>query len=97
MKEILLDDSYFEVLLATSVFGAAMPARSSADQVISVWNNSMKQRLTTNCVCEKLADPTCADLMDAFGNAWKGYVSNRVEMLLSNPAQFLPTHHDKNP
>ena len=29
----------------------------------------MKQRLTTNYICEELADPTCANFMDVFENA----------------------------
>ena len=85
MKGILLDDAYFEVLQAASVLSAAMPARSSADQASSVWNNSMKQRLTPNYSHEKLADPTCTDLIDVFEDAWKGYVLDQVEMLLRNP------------
>ena len=45
----------------------------------------MKQRLTPNYSHEKLADPTCTDLIDVFEDAWKGYVLDQVEMLLRNP------------
>ena len=45
----------------------------------------MKQRLTPNYNHEKLADPTCIDLIDVFEDAWKGYVLDQVEMLLRNP------------
>ena len=45
----------------------------------------MKQRLTPNYDHEKLADPTCTDLIDVFEDAWKGYVLDQVEVLLRNP------------
>lgn len=45
----------------------------------------MQQRLTPNYGHEKLADPTCTDLIDVFEDAWKGYVLDQVEMLLGNP------------
>ena len=44
----------------------------------------MKQRLTPNFDHEKLADATCADLIEVFEDAWKGYVLDQVGMLLRN-------------
>ncbi|MCY4599963.1 MAG: hypothetical protein OXF27_08580 [Acidobacteria bacterium] len=55
----------------------AMPATKPAQQTPTVWNNSMKQRLTPNYDHKKLADPSCADLMDVFEDAWKGYILDR--------------------
>ena len=34
----------------------------------------MKQRLTPHYDHKKLDDPSCADLMDVFEDAWKGYI-----------------------
>lgn len=45
----------------------------------------MKPRLTPSYHHEKLADPTCTDLIDVFEDAWKGYVLNQVETLLRSP------------
>ena len=45
----------------------------------------MKQRLTPNYDHRKVANPTCADLVDVFEDAWKGYVLAQVETLLNNP------------
>ena len=59
--------------------------KSSADQAFSIWNNSMKQRLTPNYDHEKLDDPTCSNLIDVFEDAWKGYILQQVESLLKNP------------
>ena len=44
----------------------------------------MKQRLTPNYDHEKVANPNCADLIDVFEDAWKGYVLAQVEVLLRN-------------
>ena len=82
---LLLDDAYFEALQTARVLIAALPASSSSNHASSVWNNSMKQRLTPNCNHEEFADPTCAGLIDIFEDAWKGYVLDHVEMLLRNP------------
>ena len=62
-----------------------MPAKKPAYRASTIWNNSVKQRLTPNYGHEKLADPTCADLIDVFEDAWKGYVLSQVEVLLNNP------------
>ena len=45
----------------------------------------MKQQLTPTYDHEKVANPTCADLIDVFEDAWKGYVLAQVQVLLSNP------------
>lgn len=45
----------------------------------------MKQQLTPNYDHEKVANPTCADLIDVFEDAWKSYVLAQVEVLLGNP------------
>ena len=44
----------------------------------------MKQQLTPTYDHEKIADPTCDDLIDVFADAWKGYVLDQVKMLLNN-------------
>ena len=45
----------------------------------------MKQKLTPNYDHEKLANPTCGDLIDVFEDAWNGYVLAQVEVLLTTP------------
>ena len=45
----------------------------------------MKQRLTPTYDHEKVANPTCDDLIDVFEDAWKGYILDQVDMLLSKP------------
>ena len=45
----------------------------------------MKQKLTPNYDHEKLSNPTCADLIDVFEDAWNGYVLAQVEVLLTTP------------
>ena len=45
----------------------------------------MKQRLTPTYDHEKIANPTCNDLIDVFEDAWKGYVLAQVQVLLDSP------------
>lgn len=45
----------------------------------------MKQQLTPHYDHEKVANPTCADLVDIFEDAWKGYILAQVPVLLGNP------------
>ena len=44
----------------------------------------MKQQLTPHYDHEKVANPTCADLIDVFEDAWKGYILAQVQVLLRN-------------
>lgn len=45
----------------------------------------MKQQLTPHYDHDKVANPTCADLIDVFEDAWKGYVLDQVQTLLKAP------------
>ena len=45
----------------------------------------MKQRLTPNYTHEKISNPTYADLIDVFEDAWKGYVLSPAQVVLNNP------------
>ena len=43
----------------------------------------MKQRLTPNYDHEKVANPSLADLIDVFEDAWKGYILVPAQVLLN--------------
>ena len=45
----------------------------------------MKQRLTPNYGHEKVANPSLADLIDVFEDAWKGYILVPAQVLLDTP------------
>ena len=45
----------------------------------------MKQRLTPNYDHEKIANPSLADLIDVFEDAWKGYILFPAKVLLNIP------------
>ena len=45
----------------------------------------MKQRLTPNYDHEKVANPSLADLIDVFEDAWKGYILVPAQVLLNTP------------
>lgn len=45
----------------------------------------MKQRLTPNYDHEKVADPSLADLIDVFEDAWKEYILVPAQVLLNTP------------
>lgn len=45
----------------------------------------MKQRLTPNYDHKKVADPSLTDLVDAFEDAWKGYILSPARVLLGTP------------
>ena len=45
----------------------------------------MKQRLTPNYDHEKVANPSVADLIDVFEDAWKGYILVPAQVLLNTP------------
>ena len=45
----------------------------------------MKQQLTPTYDHEKVANPTCDDLIDVFEDAWRGYILAQVQVLLDNP------------
>ena len=44
----------------------------------------MKQQLTPTYDHEKVANPTCDDLIDVFEDAWTGYILAQVHVLLRN-------------
>ena len=45
----------------------------------------MKQRLTPSYDHEKVANPSLADLIDVFEDAWKGYILAPAQVLLNTP------------
>lgn len=45
----------------------------------------MKQMLTPNYDHEKVANPSLADLLDVFEDAWKGYILAPAQVLLNTP------------
>ena len=45
----------------------------------------MKQKLTPNYDHEKLENPSLADLIDVFEDAWKGYILVPAQVLLNTP------------
>ncbi len=45
----------------------------------------MKQRLTPNYTHEKISNPTYADLIDVFEDAWKGYILSPAQAVLNSP------------